>query len=200
MIAWQRAYLATCAVSTASRRPVPHLHRQILVGLLMQHGGGMAGATLALLAWNLLSWGPEGALLRHAQRRSPALAAERPPPAAKQEAAAAAADSTGGGGGLERLTQLLQCQLRAWALYARQPAAAAALALALLYLTVMSWGTLMTGGVAGVASLGPACKPCCLTDPLLPRCLLMMCASPPGAAAYLKALGLPETELAIYRG
>lgn len=136
----------------------------------VQHAGGrpMVAATLVLLGWNLVSWPPEVLLLKYAQRRSPALAADRPVnrPAAHSSGTAgpAAADDDskakqpGGGSrgsGLQR-------QFAAWALYARQPAAAAALALALLYFTVLSFGTLMT--------------------------------------AYLKALGLPEAELAVYRG
>ena len=135
----------------------------ILVGLLMQHGGRqpMAVATAALLAWNLLAWAPEVLLLRRALALSPALAAPRAGDAAKA-AAAGSAHPGGGGGPLRRAAAAWREQRGAWALYARQPAAAAALALALIYLTVMSWGTLMT--------------------------------------AYLKALGLPEAELAVYRG
>lgn len=106
----------------------------------LQHAGGppMVAATLVLLGWNLISWVPEVLLLRYAQRLSPALAAGN---TAKQRAAhnsATAAAANGGqaakpGGGLQR-------QLAAWALYARQPAAAAALALSLLYFTVLSFG------------------------------------------------------------
>lgn len=131
----------------------------ILVGVCMQYGGGrpMVLPTLAILAWNLLAWPPEVALLHYAQRCSPALAADKP--------AAASAAAAGGGGegkaGGDVLAPLWR-QLRAWGLYAQQPAAAVELALALLYLTVLSFGTLMT--------------------------------------AYLAALGLPEAELAVYRG
>ncbi|GAB4820184.1 hypothetical protein N2152v2_007230 [Parachlorella kessleri] len=73
----------------------------IAVGLLMTYGGSrpMVVATLAILGWNLGAWVPETALLRAAQRWSPAL---------------------------------------------RQAVTPAALALALLYLTVLSFGTLMT--------------------------------------------------------
>jgi iron-regulated transporter 1 len=133
----------------------------IMVGLLMQRGGGppMAAATLAVLLWNVASWPAEVALLSYAQRRSPALAADRDVPAAVAAPGDIDAPAARGGGGI---AAALRAQLDAWALYARQPAAAAALALALLYLTVMSWGTLMT--------------------------------------AYLKALGMPEAELAAYRG
>ena len=137
-----------------------------------QHAGSqpMVAATLVLLGWNLISWPPEVLLLKYAQSASPALAADKPASsqaaAHSGSAAAAEAAETAGGG---KVTQLgsssrsgLQRQLAAWSLYARQPAAAAALALALLYLTVLSFGTLMT--------------------------------------AYLKALGMPEAELAVYRG
>ena len=57
----------------------------IMVGLLMQHRLGappMVAATLALLTWNLVAWGPEVVLLRYAQRRSAALAADKPLPGA----------------------------------------------------------------------------------------------------------------------
>lgn len=139
----------------------------------MQHGGGrpMVAATLVLLLWNMVSWAPEVILLRYAQRCSPALAADRraastEPPnrvAGGVDKAGSANSSVGGTvAGGSRAQRVLQQQLAAWSMYARQPAAAAAAALALLYLTVLSWGTLMT--------------------------------------AYIKALGLPEAELALYRG
>ena len=185
----------------------------------------MVGATLALLAWNLLSWLPEVALLRYAQRRSPALArndrhvgsgskgaaaaAEAAPAEAGAAAAAEAAPAEAGaaatpsGGDSLSSSGPLRRQARAWALYASQPAAAAATALALVYLTVMSWG--------GCWQEQAACKWC--------RCCLRSAAvlsrriqsrhipfpthpSPAGTlmTAYLKALGMPETELAMYRG
>ena len=144
----------------------------IMIGLVMQHAGGppMVAATLVLLVWNLASLLPEVLLLRYAQRCSPALTADK---AVATGAASTSSDidnptaassrQGGNGGGMWRhLLRPLQLQAHAWALYAQQPAAAAALALALLYLTIMSWGTLMT--------------------------------------AYLKTLGLPESELALYRG
>ena len=126
----------------------------IVVGLLAQHGGGlppMAAATLGLLAWNLVSWAPEVMLLRLAQRRSPALAADKKTTAAPHSATSTSASSRAHLGWRQRLQGGLGRQASAWGLYARQPAAAAALALALLYLTVLSWGTLMT---AYVKSLG----------------------------------------------
>lgn len=124
----------------------------------------MVAATLVLLCWNLISWPFEVMLLQYAQRCSPALAADRhtKQPAAHGRAAEEAAGSGGKAAQQGSSGSSLQRQLAAWALYARQPAAAAALALALLYFTVLSFGTLMT--------------------------------------AYLKALGLPEAELAVYRG
>jgi iron-regulated transporter 1 len=137
----------------------------IVVGLLAQNGGGlppMAAATLGLLAWNLVSWAPEVLLLRLAQRRSPALAADKKAAAAPDSTRSSSASSGAKLGWRERLLAGLRRQAGAWGLYARQPAAAAALALALLYLTVLSWGTLMT--------------------------------------AYVKSLGLPGAELAVYRG
>ncbi|KAL4422722.1 hypothetical protein ABPG75_008919 [Micractinium tetrahymenae] len=144
----------------------------LMVGLVMQYAGGppMVGSTLALLAWNMLAWWPEVLLLRRAQRLSPALAADKPPRRAGAGSSEHADDGAGSGGGTGSgsssrdggLAAALRRQARPWAQYARQPAAAPALALALLYLTVMSWGTLMT--------------------------------------AYLKSEGLPEAELALYRG
>ena len=172
----------------------------------------MVGATLALLAWNLLSWLPEVALLRYAQRRSPALARNDRHVGSGSKGAAAAAEAapaeagaaaTPSGGDSLSSSGPLRRQARAWALYASQPAAAAATALALVYLTVMSWG--------GCWQEQAACKWC--------RCCLRSAAvlsrriqsrhipfpthpSPAGTlmTAYLKALGMPETELAMYRG
>lgn len=129
----------------------------ILVGLVMQHGGSqpMAAASFILLVWNLASWPLEVLLLRFAQRSSIALATEkhqRPEPVAD-----ASSDINS-----SPASNPLRQHVQGWAVYARQPVVLAALALALLYLTVMSWGALMT--------------------------------------AYIKELGLPEAELAIYRG
>jgi iron-regulated transporter 1 len=96
--------------------------------LLARSAGAAVGATAA---WSLAAWLPECWLLRRAQAASPALQA--PPAPAPPDAAAprgwrAAAAAHG----------------EALRLYARQPAAPAGAALALLYLTVMSFGPLMT--------------------------------------------------------
>ncbi|KAI3430443.1 hypothetical protein D9Q98_005038 [Chlorella vulgaris] len=131
----------------------------IMAGLDMQYGS-LSAAVLLLLAWNLCSWFPEVLLLRYAQRCSPALAADKPAPAA--DSSSSSSSSSGGGGICRRIARSLDQQLQSWTLYACQPAAPAAAALALLYLTVLSWGTLMT--------------------------------------AYLKTLGLPEADLAVWRG
>eukprot|EP00887_Chlorella_sp_A99_P000187 scaffold13.g187.t1 len=118
------------------------------VGLVMTYapaGAGMDAATLMLLAWNMLAWAPECALLAYAQARSPALAAPRTPPPPPAEGAGPA----GGGGGKraggdDGAAGPWRRQLDSWATYFQQPVAPAALALALLYLTVMSFGSLMT--------------------------------------------------------
>lgn len=149
-----------------------------LVGVVMQHSA--AAAALLLLAWCLLCWLPEVQLLAYAQRQAPALALAREQQGAQHDSLGAGTSkgeselqagtgelppSRGCGGNLCRwpsLGPLLRRQAQAWALHARQPAASAALALALLYLTVCSWCTLMV--------------------------------------AYLKSMGLPEGQLALFRG
>ena len=98
---------------------------------------GMVAATLCLLGWNLLAWAPECALLRYAQRHSPALAAPKQP-----------SPQPAGDGGLGGR----RWRLRSWAVYLRQPVAPAALALALLY---------FTGEPTPACPACPACLPAC---------------------------------------
>lgn len=109
----------------------------IAVGLVMTFGGRepMAAATLALVAWNMVAWVPECWLLSFAQRRSAAL--QQP----KGLAADGKAASAGGGRSWWR-------HLGSWRAYFEQPVAPAALALALLYFTVLSFGSLMTAYLA----------------------------------------------------
>lgn len=126
----------------------------ILIGLVMQHSS--AAAVLVLLAWGVLCWLPEVYLYSYAHRHSPALATGQPAsPTHSGGAGAASSNGSTTGAPLARsggswcgrqsmrVGALLRQQTQAWAIYARQPAAAAALALALLYLTVCSWGRLM---------------------------------------------------------
>lgn len=149
----------------------------ICVGLVLTYGGAqpMAAAILAIAGWNLLSWGPECLLLKHAQEHSAKLrcscCARRPkgsgpwdwgswralpgrcPPVAawtsqsmragparreeKHLAPQTAASPEEAPPRRGRVLQALQS-------YLSQPVMPAALALALIYLTVMSFGTVRT--------------------------------------------------------
>jgi iron-regulated transporter 1 len=103
----------------------------IAAGLLLRWRP--SAAVGAALAWALAAWAPQCALLARAQAASPALLQPpHPPPAAKLQAGPQA-----GAGRAARLA-------RGWAVWAAQPTALAALSLALLYLTVLSMGSLMT--------------------------------------------------------
>lgn len=104
----------------------------IFVGLLMSWK--MDAAVIALVAWNLISWFPECWLLRRAYDASPALAAPRTSDAVCGDHEKHNA----------KMTQQIHSMTSGWRLYALQSAVLAALSLALLYLTVMSFGTLMT--------------------------------------------------------
>lgn len=105
----------------------------ICVGLILTYGGAqpMAAAVLGIAGWNLLSWGPECLLLKHAQEHSAELREE------KHLAPRSAA-------GLEEAPPRRGGSLQGLQSYLSQPVMPAALALALIYLTVMSFGTLMT--------------------------------------------------------
>jgi solute carrier family 40 (iron-regulated transporter), member 1 len=104
----------------------------IAVGILMTWGHIQA-AVLAIVVYNLGVWLPERALLVRAQAASPALQAE------KSSAAS-----------LESLPSSPMARLSpgvwvdSFRAYVQQPCMPAAVALALLYLTVMSFGSLMT--------------------------------------------------------
>ena len=147
-----------------------------LIGLVIHHSRE-AVAALVLLAWCLLCWMPEVKLLTYAHHKSCALAATWPPPKQPTHTGPASGSNgadTSGPRETEDSGEACNCSWRgkvrplwqwhthAWVTYRRQPAFAAALALALLYLTVCSWGTLMT--------------------------------------AYLASNGLPESQLAVFRG
>lgn len=93
----------------------------IFAGALLQ-GAGLAAAVLTLLAYNAAALWPERALLCAAAAAAPALEARSDTSAA--ETSASWRDGV--------------------RVYARQPVRAAALALALLYFTVLSMGFLMT--------------------------------------------------------
>ena len=105
----------------------------IAVGLLMTYGGPhpMAAATAAILAWNLGAWAPEWLLLRRAQAHSASLSAPR---AVSGDAAMRAMVAR----------SPLHQHLSSWATYGDQACAAAGVSLALLYFTVLSFGSLMT--------------------------------------------------------
>ena len=96
----------------------------IFAGALLQYAG-LATAVLALMAYNAAAYWPERALLRAAAAAAPAIEARDTPPDDV---------SAGSSSGWRE----------ALALYWRQPVLPAALALALLYFTVLSLGFLMT--------------------------------------------------------
>lgn len=104
----------------------------IAVGLLMSWRPD--AAVIAVCVWNMAAWAPECALLRRAQRASPALAAPQ-----TFSSLSTATKEKGIWGPIAKVTSIA-----GWMEYLTQPAALAAASLALLYLTVMSFGTLMT--------------------------------------------------------
>jgi len=136
----------------------------IAVGLLMTYR--VDAAIIGVLVWNAAAWIPECSLLKRAQNASPVLAAMKP-----SLDSAGSSDATANGNkdktsisiGADaffpsdfrsiklyscwadlKIIERIQTQLSSLTAYIQQPAAPAALSLALLYLTVMSFGTLMT--------------------------------------------------------
>jgi len=103
----------------------------IAVGVVMTWR--LDAAVVAITLWNITAWAPECYLLQRAQRASPALTA--PKHASGKEGASTPRRSM-----WERAGQVFA----GWGAYCAQPVAVPAFALALLYLTVMSFGTLMT--------------------------------------------------------
>lgn len=103
----------------------------IAVGLIMSWRTD--AAVVAVCVWNLAAWLPECALLRRAQTASPALAATQ------SFSTISSNGQKGIWGPIAKVTSIA-----GWVEYLIQPASLAAASLALLYLTVMSFGTLMT--------------------------------------------------------
>lgn len=102
----------------------------ILVGFLMTYGStSRAVAFIAL--WNLASWGPECLLLRYSQSQMASLRADK---------ARHVIDTTGGDP--EAPGSFWAHTAEAWGTYLHQGAMPAAVALALVYLTVLSLGSL----------------------------------------------------------
>ncbi|KAK9815567.1 hypothetical protein WJX72_006024 [[Myrmecia] bisecta] len=96
----------------------------IAAGLVMTYFG-TPWAILLITAWNLAAWFPECWLLTYAQRQAPGLRREKEPTPTKP-------------------APFLSKLANGWSAYIRQPVLPAAVALALLYLTVLSLGLLMT--------------------------------------------------------
>ena len=104
---------------------------------------------LCVLAWNLAAWGPKCSPLARAQPATPPLAAPRPAPlptaAQALPGGLSGVESSGMGGRKGRhVLEAAAGQMAGWRQYRSQLAALAGAALALLYLTVLSFGTLMT--------------------------------------------------------
>ncbi|CAL8460950.1 g481 [Coccomyxa elongata] len=91
-------------------------------------------AVVAILVWNMLAWWPECRLLQLAQHFSPLLRQQELAPAS-QEAPRLS---------LKSFRNSVAQSREAWQIYRSQAVFPAALALAMLYLTVMSFGLLMT--------------------------------------------------------
>ncbi|BDA48594.1 Solute carrier family 40 member 1 [Coccomyxa sp. Obi] len=102
----------------------------IMAGLLLTYGN-LQIAIIAIVAWNLCAWLPECWLLRRAQNSFTAL----------REQDLMESSSTPAGQSTETV---LKKSISAGRTYARQDVVLAAVALALLYFTVMSFGLLMT--------------------------------------------------------
>jgi iron-regulated transporter 1 len=126
------------------------------VGLLMTYGT-IEAAIIGVLLWNIAAWAPECFLLKRAQSASPVLSAPKRvgsstngnPHNSTNGTDNFSEDSTNNSTVFScwenlKIVERIQTQLSGWAAYIQQPAAPAALSLALLYLTVMSFGTLMT--------------------------------------------------------
>ena len=115
------------------------------VGLLMTWR--MDAAVGGVLLWNLLAWWPECRLLHRAMDSSPVLHAS------KGSSSITTTNNNNNNSVFNNLQQHIRLieraknQIAGWRAYARQPACTAALSLALIYLTVMSFGTLMTAWV-----------------------------------------------------
>jgi iron-regulated transporter 1 len=142
----------------------------IAVGLLMTYR--IDAAIIGVLVWNVAAWVPECTLLKRAQNASPVLAAPKPSldsssagsrgnnktlnPNNNSNSSSKSIGSDTFVPSEDRSSKLRSCwanlkiieriqtQFSGWGAYIQQPAAPAALSLALLYLTVMSFGTLMT--------------------------------------------------------
>jgi len=121
----------------------------IMVGVLMSWR--LDAAIILIAVWNLAAWWPECALLRRAQRASPALEAPNFICSSNRLETDDFVSGSGSGAPLADPPSLLQLCLHrlrkmfsGMFAYVRQPAVIPACALALLYLTVMSFGTLMT--------------------------------------------------------
>ncbi len=117
----------------------------ILSGLLMSYAG-MLVAVGAIAAYNTAAWLPEARLLAAAQRRSPELQAPKRGAAGYEQLDAGPGKSAAGalaGALAAPFTNLAS----GWGTYLRQPVLLPALALAMLYFTVLSLGFLMTAYV-----------------------------------------------------
>ncbi|CAK0739466.1 hypothetical protein CVIRNUC_001168 [Coccomyxa viridis] len=105
----------------------------IMAGLLMTFGS-IRLAIAGILMWNMLAWWPECRLLELAQQLSPVLR--------EQELAAASEEEPKMS--VEAVRSFVAKSGEAWAVYRSQAVFPAAVALALLYLSVLSFGLLMT--------------------------------------------------------
>ncbi|KAK9813728.1 hypothetical protein WJX73_005513 [Symbiochloris irregularis] len=109
----------------------------IASGFVMTYAG-LRAAILVIIGWNLLGWLPEVYVLSHAMELVPELKHRMSEPSSK----------TGDSSPSEMPPWWRKIhpgqQLAAWQTYFRQPIWPAALSLALLYLTVLSLGSLMT--------------------------------------------------------
>eukprot|EP00899_Mesostigma_viride_P006552 jgi/Mesvir1/15899/Mv02802-RA.1 len=134
----------------------------VLAGWVLSYSASPFAAILFMAAWNLVSWLFEWWLLRAVYAAFPPLAsrgaaaAEQAPLASHENAepnggADGDADALSAPSGLgawrpvRAALEYASSLWSGWQQYARQPALLAALALAFLYLTVLSFGTLMSG-------------------------------------------------------
>lgn len=168
---WTKTLSGTDSVQLASMNAVMKridltclIASPIGVGLLMAYR--LDAAIIGVLVWNVAAWIPECSLLKRAQNASPVLATPKPSFSGADSSGTTANgnnNNTNRRSGSDafvpneyrssklgscwanlKVVERIQTQLSGWAAYIHQPAAPAALSLALLYLTVMSFGTLMT--------------------------------------------------------
>lgn len=120
----------------------------ILIGVIMSYSGSVVWACVCLLLWNMVAWFPECWLIKLAIDSCPALAAPKLKPSKEtyeQQQQQQPATTNSSSSSSNSIDDFL-CSLKIY--FLQQPSLPTSLALSLLYLTVMSFGPLMTAYLA----------------------------------------------------